>query len=128
MFKMLPQTDTQFSKVDVKDGKWFLCAICDIHVNNRDDRDFIIGQWGDHKRRGGHRKALSNKISIAEPKKREKAGDILNKKEKKYLNFGKKGNTSLLTDFSQKTVRTVEMAPRHPLLLESSIVQMKKQI
>ena len=68
-------------------------------MKNGDDRDFTIGHWGEHKRNGGHEKALANKITIAEMKKREKAGDILNKKEKKQLNFGKKSDTSPLTDF-----------------------------
>ena len=94
MFKMLPQTYNQCSKVDKKHGKWFWCAICDIHVKNLDDRNFTIGRWGGHKSNGGHRKALAKNIAIAELKKRKKAGDILNKKEKKQLNIGKKGNTS----------------------------------
>ena len=34
MLKMLSQTYSQCSKVDVKHRKWFCCAICDIHVNN----------------------------------------------------------------------------------------------
>ena len=37
IFKILPQTDNQCSKVDVNHGKWFWCAICDIHVKNIDD-------------------------------------------------------------------------------------------
>ena len=69
MFKMLPQPDNQCSKVDVKHSKWFWCTICDIHVNNQDDRDFTIGRWGEHKSNGGHKKALANKIVIAELKK-----------------------------------------------------------
>ena len=60
MFKMLPQTVNKFSKVIVKHGKWFWCAICDIHVKNRYYRDFGIGCWGEHKRNGGHEKALTN--------------------------------------------------------------------
>ena len=63
----------------------------------QDDFDFTIGRWGDNKRNGGHTKALGNKISIDELKKREKASEILSKKEKKQLNFGKKSNTSPLT-------------------------------
>ena len=59
----------------------------------------MIGRWGEHKSNGGHEKALSNKISIAYLKNREKSGGILNKKEKKQLNFGKKSNTSPLTAF-----------------------------
>ena len=34
MFKILPQTDNQCSKVSVKHRKWFWRAICDIHVKN----------------------------------------------------------------------------------------------
>ena len=34
IFKMLPQTDKQCSKVDVKHGKWLWCEICDINLNN----------------------------------------------------------------------------------------------
>ena len=102
MFKMLPQTDNQCSKIDVKHGKWFWCAICNMHVKNLDDRDFTIGCWGEHKRNGGQEKSLANKIDIAEMKKREKSGDILNKKDKKQLNFGNNSNTSLLTDFFLK--------------------------
>ena len=98
IFKMLPQTDNQFSKVDVKHEKWFWCAICDIHVKNRDDSHFTIGRWGEHKRNRGHKKALAKKIAISDPKKREKAGEIMNKKEKKQINFGKKSNTLPLTD------------------------------
>ena len=47
-------------------------------MKNQYDRDFTIGRWGDHKRNGGHSKVLANKIAIAELKKREKAGGILN--------------------------------------------------
>ena len=75
------------------------CAICDIHVNNRDYCDFTICRWGECKGNGGHEKALANKIAIAETNKRENIGDILNKKDKKQLNFGNNSNTSLLTDF-----------------------------
>ena len=53
MFKMLPQTDNQCSKVDMKHGKRFWRAICEIHVNNRYEHDFTIGRWGEHKRNGG---------------------------------------------------------------------------
>ena len=96
MSKMLPQTDNECLKVDVKHVKWFWCAICDIHVNNRDDRDFTIGSWGEHKKNGGHKKALSNKIAIVELKNRSNTGE-------KRLNFGKKINTSPLTYlFSKK--------------------------
>ena len=66
MFKLLPQTDNQLSKVYVKHIKCFWCAICDIHVKNRDDCDFTIGRWGENKRNGGHEKSLLNKIAIAE--------------------------------------------------------------
>ena len=86
-------------------------------MKNQDDIDFTIGRWGDHKSNRGHKKALANKIAIAELKKREKAGDILNKKEKKQLNFGKNSNTSPLTDFSRRKGRTVAVVPRHPLRL-----------
>ena len=100
MFKILPQTYNQCLNVNVKHGKWFLCEICDVHVKNRDDRKFIIGHWGKHNRNVGHKKALVENIAIAEMKNRGKAGDILNKKEKKRLNFGKKSNTHPLTDSS----------------------------
>ena len=62
----------------------------------------MIGRWGEHKSNGGHEKALSNKISIAYLKNREKSGGILNKKEKKQLNFGKNINTLPLADFFSK--------------------------
>ena len=52
-----------------------------------------LAAGGEHKRNRGHEKELANKIAIAELKKRENAGDILSKKEKKQLNFGKKSNT-----------------------------------
>ena len=71
-------------------------------MNNWDDRDFTIGFWGEKKRNGRHKKALANKIAIAELKKREQSGDTLNKKEKKQVNFGKKSNASLLTAFLYK--------------------------
>ena len=99
MSKMLPQTYNQCSKVDVKHGKWFWCEICDIHVKNLDDRDFMIGRWGEHKSNGGHKKVLVNEIAIADLNKRGKAGDVLKKKEKKHLNSGNKSNTLPLTDF-----------------------------
>ena len=83
----------------MKHGKWIGCAICDIHVNNLDDHDFTISHWGEHKRNGGHKKALAIKFTISELKKREKAGDILNQKKKKQINFGKKSNISPLTAF-----------------------------
>ena len=85
MLKMLPQTDNQFSKVDVKHGKWFWCAICDIHVKNQNGHNFTIGCWGEHKRNGGHEKALVEKIVISEQKKREKSGDILKKRIRNSL-------------------------------------------
>ena len=88
--------------VEVKHDKWFWCEICDIHVNNRYDRDFTIGRWGEHKSNGEHKKALADNIAIAEMKKRENSGDILNKKEKKQLNFGKNSSTLPLTDFFSK--------------------------
>ena len=80
MFRLLPQIDNQLSKVDVKHGNFFRCAICDIHLKNRYDRNFTIGRWGEYKRNGGHKKALANKIDIVELKKREKVGEILNEK------------------------------------------------
>ena len=86
----------------MKYGKWFWCAICDIHVNNRDDRDFTIDRWEENKRNVGHEKSLANKIAIAELKKREKAGDTLNKKEKKQMNFENNSNTSPLNAFFSK--------------------------
>ena len=64
--------------VEVKHDKWFWCEICDIHLNNRDDRDFTIGRKGEHNSNGRHEKALADKIAIAELKKREKVGEILN--------------------------------------------------
>ena len=62
----------------MKHGKWFLCATCDIRVNNLDDCDFTIGYWGGAQKKGGREKALANKIAIADLKKREKVGKILN--------------------------------------------------
>ena len=104
------------------------CAIYYIHVNNQDYCDFTIGRWGECKGNGGHEKALANKIAISELKKRKKAGDTLNKKEKKQMNFENKNNTSPLTDFSQRKVVTVEVVPRHPLWMESPMVQTQKQL
>ena len=46
VLKMLPQTGNQCSKVDVKHGKLFWCAICDNRVKIQYDRDFTIGRWG----------------------------------------------------------------------------------
>ena len=128
MFKMLLQTDNQCSKVDVKHRKWFWCEICDIHVKNWDGCNFTIGCWWEHNGNGGHRKALANKIAIAELKNREKSGDILNKKEKRQLNFGNNSNTSLLEDSSRRKGRMVAVVPRHPLRLELPMVQTRKHI
>ena len=49
-------------------------------MKNRYDRDFAIGRWVEHKRNGGHEKALVNKIAISDLNNREKKGEILNKK------------------------------------------------
>ena len=89
----------------MKHGNWFWCGICDIHVKNRDDRDFTICRWGEHKRKGGHKKALEEKIAIAELKKRGNTGEILNKKDKKQLNLRKKRNTSPLTALFSKKIK-----------------------
>ena len=101
-------------KGDVKHGKWFWCATCDIHVKNRDDRDFTIGRRGDHKNDGGHKKALVNMISIADLNNREKEGDILNRKENKQLYFGKKSNTSPFTDFLSKKRKNIGSGTKTP--------------
>ena len=93
IFKTLPQTDKQCSKVNVKHGQCLWCAICDIHVNNRGDRDFTIGRWREHKKNVGHKKALANNIAASDLKKREKASYIINEREKKHINFRKKSNT-----------------------------------
>ena len=102
MSKMLTQTDNKCSKVYVKHGKWFWCEICDIYAKNRCDCDFTIGCWGEQKRNGDNKKELANDISITELKKKENTGDILNKKEKKQLNFWKKSNNLPLTDLLLK--------------------------
>ena len=102
MFKMLPQTDNQCSKVDMKHGKRFWRAICEIHVNNRYEHDFTIGRWGERNRNVGQKKALAKNIAIADLKKREKSVDTLNEKEKKQLNFGKKIKNLPLTAFLLK--------------------------
>ena len=81
----------------MKHGQCLWCAICDIHVNNRGDRDFTIGRWREHKKNVGHKKALANNIATSYLKKREKASYILNEREKKHINFRKKSNTSPLT-------------------------------
>ena len=80
------------------------CAIYYIHVNNQDYCDFTIGRWGECKENGGHEKALANTIAISEMNKRDNTGDILNKKEKKQLNFGNNNNTSPFTAFLLKKI------------------------
>ena len=48
MFSLLPDNNEHCSKVDMKTGLWYLCAICTKKVPCRKGMPFTVARWKDH--------------------------------------------------------------------------------
>ncbi|KAL3789023.1 hypothetical protein HJC23_008170 [Cyclotella cryptica] len=73
----LPTNDNNCSRVDMTNGLWFHCSLCNTEVKGRSDRPFTIGRWNEHIKPGSaHYQKLKKVDSIAEIRKKSKSGEV----------------------------------------------------
>ena len=72
----LPNDDPHCTRVDVKNGSWFYCSLCDTNVKGRSDRPFTIGQWKEHIQSSAHTTRLKSVDYLAQLREKQEKGKV----------------------------------------------------
>ena len=72
----LPNDDPHCTRVDVKNGSWFHCSLCDTNVKGRSDRPFTIGRWKEHIQSSAHTTRLKSVDYLAQLREKQEKGKV----------------------------------------------------
>ncbi len=72
----LPNDYPHCTRVDMKNGLWFHCSLCDTTVKGHSDRPFTIGRWKEHIQSSAHRARLKSVDYHAQLREKQKMGKV----------------------------------------------------
>lgn len=73
----LPITDSHCQSVDMTDGMWYFCSLCNCRVKGRAGRAWTTTRWNDHTVTDGHAKKSKSVDRIALLRDRRKKGQVI---------------------------------------------------
>jgi len=103
-FVDLPKTNCHVSEVDVGEGMWVNCKVCDCQVAMRIGRPFQLSRWGEHEKGGTHVKKVSlhNETMRLRDKAKLTGDSAITAKERAALKVMTKVSSKMTSFFQAK--------------------------
>ena len=73
----LPVNDPHSGRVDMKNGLWYFCTLCNLEVSGRSSRAWNIGRWNEHIKKGtSHDKKKESIDKVAKIREKKTSGKV----------------------------------------------------
>ena len=73
----LPVNDLHCGRVDMKNGLWYFCTLCNLEVSGHTSRAWNIGRWNEHIKKGtSHDKKKESIDKISKIREKKTSGKV----------------------------------------------------